>query len=268
VGVGLAGGYAWVANEGDGTVTRVDQSNQRVRGAPIRVGKNPRAVAAGGGNVWVANFGGGTVTRIDARTGAVVQTIAVGLGPVDIAVGNTSVWVSTQDARVVRIDARSGRVIDRDIGVKAEGALVLALGRLWVVDQQEGTLRVYFIDTGDLSDAQLLGDTPTDIAVGPRYVWAALAGDGVVRRLPHPGGATGERVIETGGRPEVLGVSKSAVWVADSERETVSRINRKSGRLEGGPIKVGEDPAGVAVGREAVWVTSAATDSLLRVAPR
>jgi YVTN family beta-propeller protein len=268
-GVGLEGDSAWVANEGAATVTRIDLETRRVRGAPIRVGKNPRAVAAVDGSVWVANFGGGSVTRIDARSGRVTQTIPVGRGPVDIAVGQTTVWVSTQEGRVVRIDAGSNQVVDPDIGVKAEGALDLGLGRLWIADRLDGTLRVYFITSGLLSDAPLLlGDAPTDIAVGPRFVWAAVAGDGVIRRLPLASGGTGERVIETGGRPEVLAVSRQGVWVADSERETLYRISRKTGRQLGRPIEVDEDPAGIAVGREAVWVTSAVTDRVLRVVPR
>ena len=268
-GVGLEGDSAWVANEGDGTVTRINLRTRRPRRAPIHVGKNPRAVGTGGGSVWVANFGGGSVTRIDARSGRVVQTIPVGLGPIDVAVGQSSVWVSTQAGRVVQIDARSGRVVDSDIGVKAEGALDLGLGRLWIADRLDGTLRVYFISTGLLSDAPLLlGDAPTDIRVGPRYAWAAVAGEGAIRRLPIASGGGGERVIETGGRPEVLAMSKSAVWVADTERETVYRIDRKSGHPVGGPIKVDEDPAGLAVGKEAVWVTSAVKDTVLRVVPR
>jgi DNA-binding beta-propeller fold protein YncE len=239
-----------------------------VRGAPIHVGKNPRAVATGSGSVWVANFGGGSVSRIDARSGRVRQTIPVGLGPIDISVGRTSVWVSTQDARVVRINTRSGQVVDSDIGVKAEGALDLGLGRLWIADRLDGTLRVYFVETEILSDAILLGDAPTDIAVGPRYVWAAVAGEGVIRRQPLGGGDSGERTIETGGRPEVLAVSRSGVWVADTERERLYRMSRKTGRQVGGPIKVDEDPAGVAVGKRAVWVTSAVADRLLQVVPR
>ncbi len=202
------------------------------------------------------------------RSGRVQQTIPVGRGPIDIAVGRDYVWVSTQEGRVVRIDSHSGKVIDPDIGVKAQGALDLGLGRLWIADRVDGTLRVYFVKDGLISDDPLsLGDAPSDIAVGPRFAWAAVAGDGVIRRLPIVG-AGGEQEIKTGGRPEVLGVSKQAIWVADSERETLYRISRKTGRPLGRPIKVGEDPSGIAVGREAVWVTSAVTDSVLRVVPR
>ena len=245
-------------------------SGPGARGAPIHVGKNPRAVGTGDGSVWVANFGGGSVTRIDAESGRVVQTIPVGLGPIDVAVGQHSVWVSTQEGRVVQIDARSGRVVDHDIGVKAEGALDLGLGRLWIADRLDGTLRVYFISTGLLSDAPLLlGDAPTDIRVGPRYAWAAVAGEGAIRRLPIASGGSGERVIETGGRPEVLAMSKTcSLGRGHRARDRSTGSDRKTGHPVGGPIKVDEDPAGLAVGKEAVWVTSAVKDTVLRVVPR
>jgi streptogramin lyase len=268
-GVDLQNDSAWVANEGDATVSRVDLTTRRVRGKPIAVGKNPRAVAGGSGGVWVANFGGGTVSRIDAESGRLIQTIPVGLGPTDIVVSGRFVWVSTQERRIVQIDARSGAVVNRDIGVRSSGALDVAQGRLWIADRVDGVLRGFFIGADVVADSPLvLGDTPTDIYAGPRYVWAAVAGDGAVRRIPLARDGPGDRTIETGGRPEALDASKIGIWVADSERETLIRINRKSGRLIGRPVRVGEDPAGVAVGREAVWVTSAVTDSVVRVVPR
>jgi YVTN family beta-propeller protein len=265
-GVALEGKFAWVANEGDGTVTRIDRGNKQVRSAPIPVGKNPRAVAAAGGNVWVANFGGGSVTRIDARTGRVLKTIPVGLGPIDIAVGEKSVWVSTQDARIVKIDAHTGQIVDPDIGIRAQGALDLGRGRLWIADPLEGTLRVYFVGSGEFSDPLLLGDTPADIRIGRQYAWAALAGEGAIRRIQLATGRSEQ--VETGGRPEALAMSKTGVWVADGERDTLYRIDRATGRPAGGPIKVGEDPAGVAVSKRLVWVTSAATDRVLVVVPQ
>jgi serine/threonine-protein kinase len=268
-GVTLENDSAWVANEGAGTVTRIDLETRRPKGRPIPVGKNPSAISGGLGSVWVANLGGGTLTRIDARSGRVLQTIPVGHGPVDVAVGRESVWVSTQEARVLRIDPRSGEVVEDDIGVKSEGALDLGQGRLWLADRIDGTLRVFYINAGLISDAPiLLGDSPADIAVGPRFVWAAVAGDGVIRRLPLASDSPGARTIRTGGRPDAMTVSKDAVWVVDSERESLLRIDRASGRLQGSPIPVDEDPAGVAVGKAAVWVTSAATDRVLRVVPR
>ena len=53
----------WVADAGDGTVTRIDPAG-KVAGEPIEVGEDPIGIAVGAGAVWTANFRAGTVTRI------------------------------------------------------------------------------------------------------------------------------------------------------------------------------------------------------------
>ena len=87
-GVGLEGDSAWVANEGDGTVTRIDlKTRARARGSDPGGQEPPGRGHRERTAVWVANFGGGSVSRIDAGSGRVVQTIPVGRGPIDIAAG-------------------------------------------------------------------------------------------------------------------------------------------------------------------------------------
>jgi YVTN family beta-propeller protein len=56
-------GYVWVANAGDGTVTRIDPDG-KVAGEPIEVGEDPIGIAVGAGGVWTTDFRAGTVTRI------------------------------------------------------------------------------------------------------------------------------------------------------------------------------------------------------------
>ncbi len=56
-------GSVWVANAGDGTVTRIDPARATVVGDPIPVGRDPRELAVGEGFVWVANAGDGTSTN-------------------------------------------------------------------------------------------------------------------------------------------------------------------------------------------------------------
>src|SRR5580658_3852992 len=72
----------YVTNSGSGTVTPIDTATGAA-GTPIRVGKDPDAVAISpdGAVAYVANFGSGTVTPIDTATGAAGTPIAVGLGP-------------------------------------------------------------------------------------------------------------------------------------------------------------------------------------------
>ena len=86
-GVAVGGGSVWVANEPDGTVSRLDPRSGRVRKIPV--GDAPSGVAYGAGAVWVANSLSGTVSRIDSQTGS-VQLVEVGNQPTDLAlVGKT-----------------------------------------------------------------------------------------------------------------------------------------------------------------------------------
>ena len=62
----LAFGFdsVWVTNNGDNTVSRLDEQTGKVIGAPITVGQKPLGIAAGAGAIWVANHESDTVTRV------------------------------------------------------------------------------------------------------------------------------------------------------------------------------------------------------------
>ena len=66
-GVAVSGGFVWVVNEGDNTVTKIDpQTNQLVR--TITVGGGPLGVGVGESAVWIANNQDGTLARINLLT--------------------------------------------------------------------------------------------------------------------------------------------------------------------------------------------------------
>ena len=101
-GLAAEDGSAWVANSGDGSVTRLRD------GLEIQVGGNPRDLAIADGTVWVANAADDTVTRIDAESAEVVgDPIEVGDDPIGIAVGGDAVWVTGfRDDTLSRLPAR------------------------------------------------------------------------------------------------------------------------------------------------------------------
>ena len=53
----------WVANSGDGTVSKVNTLTNTVI-ATVTVGANPRGIAFDGSHIWVTNFGDNTVSKI------------------------------------------------------------------------------------------------------------------------------------------------------------------------------------------------------------
>ena len=87
----------------------------------------------------MANFGDRTVSKIDISARRVTATIPVGAAPVDVAAPSGSVWVSTEDDRVIRFDAHTNAVVPGDvIRVRSRGALSLGGERLWVLDTFDG----------------------------------------------------------------------------------------------------------------------------------
>jgi DNA-binding beta-propeller fold protein YncE len=92
----------WVANRGDGRVSRISERTGRP-GRPIEVGGAPTALAAERGGVLVLDSEGGDVLRIDERSGRVTRVAHVGGAPSSLAVSPSgAVWV---------VDTRAGMVI-------------------------------------------------------------------------------------------------------------------------------------------------------------
>jgi hypothetical protein len=78
-GICFDGANIWVANFGDGTVTKLRASD----GSPVgtywvSVVSEPTRICFDGANIWVTNFGDGTVTKLRASDGSPVGTYAVG----------------------------------------------------------------------------------------------------------------------------------------------------------------------------------------------
>jgi DNA-binding beta-propeller fold protein YncE len=93
----------WVANQGDGTVTRIDKSTNEA--TSFEVGGAPTAIAVNASGVWVTDSASGEVARFDPASGDVAATIQVAEQLTAIAADEDSVWVgSALDGKIYRID--------------------------------------------------------------------------------------------------------------------------------------------------------------------
>jgi hypothetical protein len=91
-GIAFDGANIWVANSGDGTVTKLRASDGALQGT-FTVGNTPRGVAFDGTNVWVANSGDGTVSKLKASDGSSQGTFAAVPGAWSLAFDGNSMWV-------------------------------------------------------------------------------------------------------------------------------------------------------------------------------
>src|SRR5262249_25657805 len=135
-GVVCAAGSVFVANTGDGTLTRIDTTIGRPKTLPITATE----LAYGAGSLWASQRAGNRVVRIHPRTGNVAP-INVGHGPGGTAYCADAVWTATSmDGTVSRI-APATRRVTNTIPV-GDGAHAIAVDRrgAWVSNEFGGTL--------------------------------------------------------------------------------------------------------------------------------
>jgi DNA-binding beta-propeller fold protein YncE len=130
--VAFGEGAVWVTSTETNVLTRVDPQRNLVV-ETIAVGKAPRFLTVGGGFVWTLNQTEGNVSKVDVKTNKVVATIEVGVpgGGGEIAFGEGSVWVTTFEFPISRIDPASDKVVQQ---FKGEGgdAIRVGLGSVWL----------------------------------------------------------------------------------------------------------------------------------------
>jgi DNA-binding beta-propeller fold protein YncE len=91
----------WVANYGDGTVSRIDPATNQVVSVTGLPGPNAQGLAAAQGSMWVGSAGAGEVYRIDPATNAVDGAFVTGAGTRDLVPIGDTMWVAEFDDNTV-----------------------------------------------------------------------------------------------------------------------------------------------------------------------
>ena len=86
-------GSIWVANQLDGTVSRLEPSTGRALTA-IPVGQGPNSLGVAGGKIWVANEFDGSITAIDPATNDPDPAIHVGGSVASAAADGDQLWLA------------------------------------------------------------------------------------------------------------------------------------------------------------------------------
>ena len=247
-------GSVWVANPGDGTVSRLHPNDDRVE--TIDVGQSPTALAFGGGSMWVAAADNGALAQVDADANRVVQRIPVGNGASAVAVGYGAIWVATAlDGEVVRVDLATGRVTKRVPVGGHPVALATGADGVWVASEESGTVARIDPRTGEALNAIAVGNGPTSVAVGLGAVWTANREDGTVSRID-PAASRVTNTVPAGQEPAALAIGEDALWVADAEGALL-RLDAETDEVDA-QVNTDSAPTGLVEFDHAIWVTTVA----------
>jgi serine/threonine protein kinase len=186
-----------------------------VVGTPIPVGKGPVDLEIGEGSVWTANGGEDTLSRIDPNT-ATEQRIKVGGEPTLIALGEGGAWSYNYRDALTRLD----------------------------------------IATGKLSDAVDVGGEPSSIAVGQGRLWVSISAKNQVVRFDAKTGQPQGIPIPVGKSPVAIVVDGDKLYVANTTDRTISVIDMTTSKVVGDPVSVPStaDLGGLDVADGRLWV--------------
>jgi len=252
----VGAGSVWVANQRDGTVSRVDADTRQIR--TIEVGGDPSALAFGGGSVWVASAERRGVSQIDPATNKVLRTIEVGNSPNGVALAFGAVWVATEvDGTVTRIDLERGRPMKAIAVGASPTAITAGAGALWVASEASGSVVRIDPESARAVNAINVGNGPAAVAFGKGAVWVANRQDGTVSRIDARKNAVTE-TLPVGAEPTAIAAGEGAVWVANRGEGTLARIDPDTRRVTE-TIEVGGSPSALAVADGSVWTTALAS---------
>jgi streptogramin lyase len=262
-GATAAFGAVWVANDGSGTLARIDPATNRVtRRVQLRPGLF--SVTHGFGALWAVNYKTGTLSRVNPSSGR-ARSVRVGGVPFDVAAAFGRVWVTAwQAGKLVEVDPRSLRVLRRlAVGPRPTGLHVDA-GRLWVGFGRSATAIARLDPNSRKVERVSIGvRAPSWFVSGAPGLWIQAEDNALVHI--ERGQVTARLTF---GRTLAQGAlaPDGTMWIPDKEQSVVYRVDPATARV------LGSFPAGPGAflalrAYRSMWVTSYAGADVWRFRP-
>lgn len=162
------------------------------------------------GDRWVA-----TVFDIDA--------------PTDLGVKPGHLWVTSQNGKLMKVDASTGEVlVSLDLG--GAGDDIEIDGRdIWVAVPELGAVVRADARSGTVIETISIGEPATEVnlSAGPFRVWAVIPGRNIVQIDRSTSAAV---VLDLGGGPVDIAARGDGVWLLDTETG-LSRLDPETGAI-------------------------------------
>jgi streptogramin lyase len=197
------------------------------------------------------------------RDSIVGEPIAVGNDPADIEAATDSVWVSSPDGFLTRIDPRTGGTRRIQVGGQP-GQIVVTDEAVWVRNLGD---RITRVDTATETVSEPIpggGGRVSGMAVGAGLVWLTHSADNTVTRIDTTTRQPVGEAIGVGGGPRTMEFDGGTVFVLNADDSSVTRIDAATGTTIGEPLQLAEGLGGVEVDDGTVYV--AAGDGVTPVA--
>ena len=242
--------YAYVADEGDGSVDQIYTPTYQVflaftENSPYQVAFSPD-----GSTGYFTDQGTNDVYVFNPATNTVTDTIGVGFFPQGIAMNPNGEFVYEGDSDGVKVISTATNTITATVTIGDGGFLIGVTpdGKFAYVSTFGTDIQVIDLTTNTLVPTSLSGNTPATVAVSPNgnTVYVANQGDVTVNVISTATN-TVTGTITVGDAPYGVAFAPNGTYayVTNSSDNNVSVINTAT-NLATGTISVGNTPAGVA----------------------
>ncbi len=273
---GFGFGSVWAAGHHDRTVQRIDPGTNAAIRRIASVGYQAGVPLVAAGSLWVPS-GAGEITRIDPTTGRILARIPVSVVP--LAFGFLTVWGTTLDHRLVRINLQTNRVVWSLRLASGSNSwvdeLAIGYGSVWVAVADSGTL--LRIDPTTRRIVARIGgfgrdDSGMPIAIGEGAVWALRVhgGRNVLFRVDPDSNRIVARIPvgpPTAGPPTgTVTVGDGFVWTGNSDA-SVSKVDPEANTVVA-TYRLNSQPQNLSFGFGSLWVDSYDASQVWRIDPR
>ncbi len=261
---------AFVVSSAAGRVTPVALGT-RTAGRPIRVGRDPQAIALTPDDrtAFVVNSGSDSVTPIDTATRRAGRPIRVGRDPRAIAVtpdGATAYVANSGSDTVTPIGVRTGTPgAPIAVGADPRAEAITPDGRtLYVLDWGGSAVTPIDTATGRALAPIAVGAFPTAAALDPdgRHLYVASYGAGTVMPISTATNTAGP-AIPAGQAPDALALTSDGTTaeVVDGATNRVTPIDTALDRPRRA-VPVGSSPTAIAMSGHTAFVVSTITGTV------
>lgn len=227
VAVAAGAGAVWVICTATSTLYRIDPQSQSVVAGPIAVAQDPVSVVAGNHGVWVASLAGASLTRVDPSSNQADALVPYPVGPVRLALGAATLWVTGSDGTLSRLDPTNGQAQGPTISLGGSSFGVAIDGRsAWVSDFLANRVHHVSVATGLAIGAPIpVGAHPGAMADGDGSLWVTNHDDSSLTRINTTTAAVWGNAIGLGGTPRDIVVEPSGrVFVVTVRPSALVRV--------------------------------------------
>ena len=204
--------------------------------------------------------------RLDARSGRVESTSPLPGATASIAVGGRSLWVAdTTEEELLRADAGTGATTDRVPLGTQPGEIALTKSSVWVSSATAPTVTRIDIATDQVRQTLHLGGAASALAFADGSLWIGDAADNALLQVD-PGSGNVVQTISIGTEPAAIASRGPTLWVAGYDSGTVVAVDTRSHRIVA-RVQVGQGPSALAFANSSLWVANRLDGTVSRVDP-